>query len=142
MNRQRLDAYEELPAAMRKYLETYGWHFSKKMCEWAVSMMKRKNPTTGKAEPIDMCQKEKVDEILKKYGINIENNIAHDVTYVYNMVRSDYLKSSVMDEQHAALFVKDYLDDQDGYDGVALTRFYADCIGRGIPVMWEDMLEE
>lgn len=142
MNRQRLDTYEELSPSMRKYLETYGWHFSKKMCEWAVSMMKRKNPTTGKEEPLDMCSKEKTDEILKKYGIKLDNDIAYDATYTYNMARADYMKSSMIDEQHTAMFVKDYLDDVDGYDGIALTRFYADCIGKGIPIMWEDMLEE
>lgn len=27
-----------------------------------------------------------------------------------------------------------------GYDGKALTRFYADCIGSGTPIMWEDMI--
>lgn len=127
---------------MRRYLEAYGWHFSKKMCGWAVSMMKRRSPTTGKEEPLDMCPKEKVDEILKKYGIEMENDTAYDAVYVYNMARADFLKSSIADEQHAAMFVKDYLDDTDGYDGIALTRFYADCIGKGIPVMWEDMLEE
>lgn len=42
---------------MKEYLDTYGWHFSKKMCEWAVSMMKRKNPQTGKEEPIEYMDK-------------------------------------------------------------------------------------
>jgi hypothetical protein len=36
----RLDNYEVKPAGMDNYLQNYGWHFSKKMCEWAVSMMK------------------------------------------------------------------------------------------------------
>ena len=34
----------------------------------------------------------------------------------------------------------DYLDDPDGYRGLPFTRFYADCIGSGTPVMWEEML--
>ena len=28
----------------------------------------------------------------------------------------------------------------DGYDGLSFTRFVADCIGSGKPVMWEDMI--
>lgn len=36
----RLDNYEVKPSGMDNYLQNYGWHFSKKMCEWAVSMMK------------------------------------------------------------------------------------------------------
>lgn len=33
---------------MREYLEAYGFHFSKKLYEWAVSKMKVKDETTGK----------------------------------------------------------------------------------------------
>ena len=32
---QRLDTYDKMPLAMKNYLSLYGWHFSKKMCEWA-----------------------------------------------------------------------------------------------------------
>ena len=38
------------------------------------------------------------------------------------------------------MFVRDYIDDSDGYDGLPFTRFLADCIGRGKPVIWEDMI--
>ena len=138
---RRLDSNNgNFPSGMREYLDVYGWHFSKKMCEWAVSKMKKKNPTTGKSEPIDYVDKEKVDEILKKNNVNLENDVAYDPVYVFAMARADYLKSSIADEAHLALFVKDYLDDEDGYPDVAFTRFYADCIARGMPIMWENML--
>ena len=32
---QRLDAYDRFPSGMKEYISQYGWHFSKKMCEWA-----------------------------------------------------------------------------------------------------------
>ena len=32
------------------------------------------------------------------------------------------------------------LDDADNYDGMPFTRFYADCIGQGISIPWEDLL--
>lgn len=35
--KQRLDTYDRIPPAMADYLSQYGWHFSKKMCLWAVS---------------------------------------------------------------------------------------------------------
>ena len=38
------------------------------------------------------------------------------------------------------LFVREYLDDSDDYDGLPFTRFLADCIGSGKPVIWEDMI--
>ena len=137
---QRLDTYDKLPSGMREYLSTYGWHFSKKMCEWAVSQMKVKDPATGKEKRIEPLTKEYVEEMLKKYGVKIENDKGYDCVYAANMAKADYYKSSITDEQHLAMFVKDYLDDPDGYDGLPLTRFMADCIGSGTPVIWSDML--
>lgn len=137
---ERLDARYKFPSGMKEYLDTYGWHFSKKMCEWAVSNMKRKNQQTGKEEPIDYMDKEKVDEFLKKYSISLKNNKGYDAVYVANMARADYFKSSIADEPHLALFVKDYMDDTDGYETLPFTRFYADCIGCGKPIIWDDLI--
>ena len=47
---QRLDIYDIFPSGMTEYLSRYGWHFSKNMCEWAVSRMKAENKATGKKE--------------------------------------------------------------------------------------------
>lgn len=49
---QRLDIYDIFPSGMTEYLSRYGWHFSKNMCEWAVSRMKAENKATGKKEEI------------------------------------------------------------------------------------------
>ena len=32
----RLDVYEALPEGMREYLSNHGWHFSKKLAEYAT----------------------------------------------------------------------------------------------------------
>lgn len=123
---------------MREYLATYGWHFSKKMCEWAVGNMKvEKN---GKPEKLEAMKRDDVEEMLKKLGIKLEKDKGYDAVYVANMAKADYFKSSIPDEAHLAMFVKDYIDDPDGYEGLPFTRFYADCIGSGTPIMWEDML--
>lgn len=132
---QRLDYYDILPKGMDAYLSHYGWHFSKAMCEWAVSKMKDRQ-----ANAADMRTKEDVEAILKKYGIEIEHDAGYDKVYVFHMGLSDYLGGSIIDEAHLARYVKEVLDDKDGYDGVALTRFLADCSGKGIPVIWEDMI--
>lgn len=136
---QRLDTYDRLPSGMKEYLSQYGWHFSKKMCEWAVSRMKAKDET-GKPKKLDMMKKDEVEELLKKYGVKLEMDSGYDCVYTANMAKSDYYKSSIADESHLALFVKDYIDDPDGYEGLPFTRFYADCIGSGTPIMWSDML--
>ena len=35
----RLDARSTFPKGMEEYLQYYGWHFSKRMEEWAASKM-------------------------------------------------------------------------------------------------------
>ena len=120
---------------MEEYLESYGWHFNRKMCEWAVKRMKRKGN-----EPMTLQPKETIENALRMYGIDTSKFIGYDAVYVYHMAMSDFLGSSLPDERSVAMYVKDYLDDPDGYDEVAFTRFYADCIGKGEMPEWEDVL--
>ena len=131
----RLDYYDILPEGMEAYLSHYGYHFSKKMCDWAVSNMRDRNGAS-----IPKKTKEQVDNILATYGVRLENNKAYDAVYVYHMGVADYLGSSIIDEAHLARYVKDTIDDPDGYDGIAFTRFIADCNGSGTPVIWEDVI--
>lgn len=37
----RLDIYDVFPIGFREYLNSYGWNFSKKLCEFAVAGMKK-----------------------------------------------------------------------------------------------------
>ena len=133
--KQRLDTYDTMPKAMKAYLSNYGWHFNKHLCEWAISMMRDRN----KAK-LPLMDKEKVDAMLKQHGVEITADKLYDAIYVLHMAKADFMGSSIVDEQHLAKYVGDYLNDPDGYDGVALTRFYADCMGKGIGIEWEDML--
>ena len=135
----RLDSRDVFPSGMEEYLSNYDWHFSKKMCEWACSKM-YKTDSSGRRSYIDIWNKEEVDKILSKYGLTLLKETGYDSVYVMNMARADYLGSSIKDEQHLALFVKDYIDDGDGYDTITFTRFYADCIGKGVVINWEDMI--
>lgn len=136
----RLDARDRFPSGMEEYLEQYGWHFNKKMCEYAVKHMRKKSKQNGEQIALEPFDYARCETILKQYGVDISRFIGYDFVYVLNMCRADYYGSSVIDEQHLALFVKDYLGDPDGYEGVAFTRYYADCIGKGAQIPWEDML--
>ena len=106
----RLDTYSKMPSGMKEYLEAYGWHFSKKMCEWATGKMKCKDET-GKAKKLEPMKKDEVEELLKKHNVKLENDKGYDAVYVANMAKNDFYKSAIADEQHLALFVKDYIDD-------------------------------
>lgn len=81
-----------------------------------------------------------LEQLLKSNNIEIENCVGYDSLYVYHMAKADFYNSSIVEEHNLLQFVKDYIDDIDGYDGKAMTRFYADCIGSGTPIMWEDMI--
>ena len=131
----RLDYYDILPSGMDAYLSNYGWHFSKPLCEWAVSKMRDRSKNK-----VTMKSKEEVDAILKRNNVEIKNDEGYDAVFVMHMGLSDYFGSSIMDELHLAMYVKDVLDDEDGYEGIALTRFLADCNAKGIPIIWEDVI--
>ena len=135
----RLDARGKFPSGMEDYLSFNGWHFNKKMCEWAVSKMYKINVAKRK-EYISPYTKETVENLLKANNVKLDNEVGYDAVYVANMAKADFYGSSISDDMHLAKFIKDYLDDPDGYDGIVFTRFYADCIGSGTPIMWEDML--
>lgn len=131
MTKFPLDIYDDRPTSMKRYLKYFGPHFNKKLCVFAVSKMDH-----GK-EPIS---KEKVSEILQKHGIKLENNELYDFVFVYNMGNNDFMGSSIIDEKHLALYVKDVIDDKDGYDGIIFNRWYADTVMSGIPIEWDEMI--
>lgn len=93
-----------------------------------------KTDSSGKKVPIEPIRKKPLDDMLEKYGVHLENKLGYDYVFAANMCKADYLGSSVPDEQHLALFVKDYVDDPDGYTELPFTRFYSDCIGSGKPI--------
>jgi hypothetical protein len=131
----RLDSRDKLPSGLEEYLSMYGWHFSKKLCEFAVSGMKKEGGMS-----ITPYTKEMVDNLLKEKGVVLKNKFGYDYVFVANMAKADYLGSSIVGEGHLAKFVKDYVDDPDGYPELPMSRFYADIVGKGIPIIWEDMI--
>lgn len=118
---------------MEEYLETYGWHFSKNMYTWAMQVLKKSVIDT---KPIEFLPKEKIDELLKK--VHIKNISAYDVYYLVHYCKAIHGKSAIEDEVHLLKYLKDILDGN--YEEQVFTHFYADCIARGIPIIWEDML--
>ena len=140
MRKIPLDMYDEMPKEMRTYLQYNGWHFNKKAFQIAVSQMKKKSPASGKLEKIEPYTKEQVEEMLKKYNVTIEDTSNYDFVFIANMGKADYLKSSIPDEQHLALYVKDVLEDPDAGDGVTMRRWYATMVANGTGVEWDEML--
>lgn len=129
-----LDMYDEMPKSMRKYLRNYGWHFNKSLCTYAVSLMMKSGK---KLEPVS---KEFVDKTLEQNNIQLINNIGYDYIFVANMCKADYYGSSISDEKHFALYIKDTIDDEDAAEGTTMRRWYATMVSNGIMVDWEEYI--
>ena len=114
--------YDIKPSGFINYLRYYGPHFNKKLCEFACSK--------------DLT-KEKVDQLLKTYNIEIKNAKLCDVVYVANWCKSVFYGSSIQDEKHLALFIKDVFDKE---GDLIFNRWYADMARKGIPIEWDDMI--
>lgn len=77
---------------------------------------------------------------LDDYNIELKENQLYDYVYVANMCKADFLGSSIDDERHLCLYVKDVIDDLDGYDGLVFNRWYADMCRQGIPIDWHEFI--
>jgi len=143
MNRRTpLDIYEVemMPADMKAYLRNHGFSFSKKACDFAVSLMERRNKATDKAEKIEPYTKEKTEELMTKYGVTLKNNIGYNFVYVMNMTFADCWKESIEDEHHLVKHVKCIIDDIDDNPENVFRLWIAKMDGNGIPIPWEEIM--
>lgn len=117
------------------YIDMYGPHFSKKLYEWAVSMMKDRSG--GKIQPMT---KEQVSDALKSHGVTLKNDKGYDAAYVWAMAKADFYGSSIKDDAILALYVRDYLDDIDGSKSKAFDHFVVDCRAKDEPIFWSEVM--
>lgn len=130
--RVALDMYDDMPKYMRKYLQNYGWHFNKALCQYATSLMKK----NGKK--LESLSKEYVDRTLENNNIKLTKNVGYDYIFVANMCKADYYGSSISDEHHFALYIKDTIED--AADGTTMRRWYATMVANGQMVDWEEFI--
>ena len=129
-----------IPEDMEQYLSYYGCHFNKLLCEFAVSKMKRDDKQTGMLKKITPVTMEELKALLEKYKIDIDSKEQYDALYLANMVKADFLGSSIEDEEHMAKYIEDVLCDPDGYEVLVFNRFLADFAGKGVVIFWEQMI--
>ncbi len=118
--------YDIKPEGFINYLRYYGPHFNKKLCEFACSNLPKKE-----------YNREKLDNLLQTNNIEIKNNKLYDYVYIANWCSSIFYGSSISDEKHLILFVKDILEKE---GDLIFNRWYADMAKQGIPIEWEDMI--
>jgi hypothetical protein len=129
-----------LPEDMERYLSYYGYHFNKKLYDFAVGKMRKKDRQTGREERVQPMDIDHLENGLKKYKVNVGSEEIYDAAYLASMVEADFWGSSIKDEEQMFLYIKDVLCDVDGYDGIVFCRFLADCSAKGMPIMWDRML--
>ena len=81
MYSKQTGSYDEIPEGMKVYLNNYGCHFNKKLCEEAVSRMRTKN-SLGKEVKLSPYSKDMVDNLLTTHGIKLKRNKLYDAVYV------------------------------------------------------------
>ena len=118
--------YDVKPKEFLNYLRYYGPHFNKKLCEFACSNLEKKEYT-----------KEKLDQLLQAYNIQIKNSKLLDYVYLANWCKSVLYGSSISDEKHLVLFIKDIFDKE---GDLVFNQWYANMAKLGVPIEWEDML--
>ena len=118
--------YDIKPEAFLNYLRYYGPHFNKKLCEFACRNLLKKD-----------CTKEKLDQLLQSHGIELKNSKLYDYVYIANWCKSIFYSSSISDEKHFVLFLKDVFDKE---GDLIFNRWYADMAKQGIPIDWEEMI--
>ena len=118
--------YDVKPKEFINYLRYYGQHFNKNLCEFACSRLSYNGYT-----------KEKLDQLCYTHKINIPNQELYDIVYVANWCRSIFYGSSIEDEKHLLLFIKDIFDKE---SKLLFNRWYADMAKSGIPIDWDEMV--
>lgn len=118
--------YDIKPKAFVNYLRYYGPHFNKKLCEFACSHLSKKDIT-----------KEKLDTLLQTHKIDLSKAKLYDAVYIANWCKSIFYGSSIADEKHFILFLKDIFEKE---GDLIFNRWYADMAKQGIPIEWEDMI--
>lgn len=140
MKRVPLDMYDEdIPAGMRRYLRFHGWHFTKKACDFAVDLMRKKN-AAGKSERVEKLTKEQVDSMLAKFGVQLENAFDHDYVYMANKLKAVLFKNGISDEQQMAMALKAIMEESEQGDGEIMRKWDAEMTARGIPIEWDDIV--
>lgn len=115
-------------------LDEHGPHFSKKLCELAVSCMENADGSKHR------YSKEEVKELLKRNGVTVKKASEYDCCFVANMAYADFFPEPLRNEFDIAMYVKKYIDDPDGYDGIAFSRYLADLKRTGKYIDWEEMI--
>lgn len=117
--------YDIKPKEFINYLRYYGPHFNKKLCEFACQELNSLEHT-----------KESLEPLLQTHSIKLDAKI-YDVVYLANWCKKVLYGSSINDEKHFVLFLKDMFEKE---GDLIFNRWLADTARKGISIEWEEMI--
>lgn len=121
------------------YEDMYHGQFSKKLAEWAVGKMKKKDFETGEMKAVDEVPLQEVVKMLKEYGAVLPEKSKWTAWYLWHMALADYQNALPTDERRA-YFVYETLCDPDGCMANVLDCFVTKMCNAGEPIYWEEMV--
>lgn len=121
---------------MSAYEAKNGRHFNERLLNYATAKMRSKDKDTGKERSIVPYSKTDVDDMLTRHSVKLDHKCGLDYVYVANMAKADFWRSSIEDERHLALYVKDVVDDCDADESSVFDRWLASA---GDDVPWEEL---
>jgi hypothetical protein len=121
------------------YEDMYHGEFSKRLAEWAISKMMKKEPGTDTLKPIMKKTPDETMKILKQFGANIQDKSKYTAWYLWHMALADYQNALPTDERRS-YFVYETIYDPDGCTANVLDCFVTKMCNAGEPIYWEEML--
>ena len=121
------------------YEDYYHGLFSKRLAEWAISMMETSDEATGDVRPLKAPSVDKVEALLKEHDADVPKEYLYTAWYLYAMAMADYPKTLSTDAQRVS-YVEETLCDVDGTPENVLDCFVAKMCNAGVPIYWEQFI--
>lgn len=118
--------YDSNDQGLNTYLKIYGYHFNKKLSDFAVKMMSSQN--------WDYDQVEDYVNTLNTSGF-LHKMTVGDFAYGANMYYSDFYPK-ILSESKCLEAVVAIANDEDGYEGQLFSRWLSDIMSKGISIDW------
>ena len=117
-----------------EYKAKYGMHFNQKLLDYALKYIENNNMQKHS------WTVKQIEEALKQSDafIPTTSNI-YDIAYTANMAYADFFPH-ILDEQKCIDFAMAVANDIDGYEGIQLSRWIADQMGKNMEINWEEFI--
>ena len=118
-----------------KYIDKYGKHFNKKLCDHACKQMVNYNGTSH------TWTADQIQSLINVNKISIPStSTIYDITYTANMAYADFYPTVLDTVDKCITYAKLVASDPDGYEGMEFMRWTSDAIGKSLTLNWEDFI--